>query len=561
MLECTHCGGACEEDSLYCVHCGERLSTDACRKCGSFVPKSVAYCARCGYPTEGTVCAHCGKKNPDEANFCLSCGAELKKGGAKETHAAHETVKSDPVATHAMSGKKKHFALHVTRMFVLPAILACMFISSFFGMFDIYVLDVDADVPVTGFDAVRGIFLIMNPPDAKEVSEDFNEFLRMHDTGDELTKRDECDLIQKYGVLRYSVCKETLTTARTMQIFLWGLTALGNMTISLVFFVITLVHAVQTVRGKCAAPYKHETLPLALAFALTFSFLMTGGLLAGAAWAVLILSCAGLSAITAIKYFAEHMPRPTVLQNVRRAVCAALVVLTACFATSGLVTVEYKPQASESSSANAAVSTSIPASQLYAGMRNELEILLENLGEGAATISAKDLDAALNEMLSTEQLSTRHKQLLTGMFGSPVILCFSDEAVASFGVPVQVVSWLLFFANVIFAFAACGLLFQMLQEESNPGTKRKTLPWSIVLFASACAVLGLAIPYIVMGNSAAGSFLLHMRYGMSGMIITGAILGLCTMAAEIVFGAIKKPSSGVAEISPRESAENAEQAV
>ena len=73
--------------------------------------------------------------------------------------------------------------------------------------------------------------------------------------------------------------------------------------------------------------------------------------------------------------------------------------------------------------------------------------------------------------------------------------------------------------------------------------------------------MGLAIPYIVMGNSAAGSFLLHMRYGMSGMIITGAILGLCTMAAEIVFGAIKKPSSGVAEISPRESAENAEQAV
>ncbi|MCI8596763.1 MAG: zinc ribbon domain-containing protein [Clostridia bacterium] len=537
MLKCNKCGGACADDALYCTECGNRLSTDACRKCGDYLPKEVKFCAHCGYPTKGTVCNRCGKTNPDEANFCLSCGSKLGGAIATETKLAPTTsdaavreVKKTTVNAGGGTGKAA-FAHNVVRAFVLPLLLMVLFISSFFGMFKTIEFETYLKVPVTGFDAVRGIFLLMNPPTEEEVEIEYADFYKSGEY------KSEGKAIRDFGYLRKYICEENIDIVLILQTLLWGLISLSLMVITLTFFILSLYHAIQVARKKATGFFRYETLPLSLVFALTFAFIIAGGPLAGAAISMLFVAAAGLSAITTLKYTVEKQPRPGIIANVRRGVCAALVVFVACFASSGLVTVRYM---------DSDIKTTSPADELYDGMYNYIDDIEEMVGEiigEEAELSAKALDETVGLIIESNRVTLAAKRLFLRMFLSPVTLCFTAEAVESFETPAIVVSWLMFFSNLFFGAMCVMLLLRMLQEEANPQkqySNKTSILWNVLFVVGSALILGFTIPYIVMGNSISKSLELHSSYGMSGLIIAAVALGVVLIVTEIVMRSVDK---------------------
>ena len=82
-------------------------------------------------------------------------------------------------------------------------------------------------------------------------------------------------------------------------------------------------------------------------------------------------------------------------------------------------------------------------------------------------------------------------------------------------------------------------LFYSLQDEANPERERKTALWNILSFVGVCAVLGVTIPFAVMGNSISGDLGMGLHYGVSGMIIAAAALGLANMITELVMRKIE----------------------
>lgn len=561
MLKCNKCGGACADDALYCTECGNRLSTDACRKCGDYLPKEVKFCAHCGYPTKGTVCNRCGKTNPDEANFCLSCGSKL--GGSLASApklvpsvsggVVHE-VKSAPVA--AGSGTSDAAFMHnVIRAFVLPLLLLVLFISSFFGMFKVLGPS-NIKIPVTGFDAVRGMFLLINPPTEAETEAAYEEFVANGNYDNSIAGVKKS--IRDFGVLRSMIYEENMNVTLVMQTLLFGLISLSLMALTLTFFILSLYHAIRVACGKVTGFYKYETLPLALVFALTFSFIIAGGPLANAAIIMLFVAAAGLATVTTLKYVVEKQPRPSVVTNVRRGVCAALVVLVAIFASSGLVTVKYK---------GSSVSASIPADELYEGMYNVVEdgegIVNEILGS-EVEITAKSLDEGMMQILNSKDISLNDKRLLLRTGLSPVVLCYSAEAVESFAAPAKAMSWIMFFCNILFGAMFVMLLFRMLQEEANPQklySKKTSILWNVLFVVGAALILGFTIPYIVMGNSISKSLELHSSYGMSGLIIAAVALGIVLIVTEAVMRSVDKGGAKIENNISQNIADEKEQTV
>jgi hypothetical protein len=493
--------------------------------------------------------------NPDEANFCLSCGNKLAGSVATETKLAPTTsdaavreVKRTTANAGGGTGKAA-FAHNVTRAFVLPLLLMVLFISSFFGMFKVYDVGNNIYVPVTGFDAVRGIFLLMNPPTAAELVSDYQTFLNDH----EYTSAKKA--VRDFGALRMMIYEEGMNLRLILQTIIFGLISLSLMVITLTFFILSLCHAIRVACGKATGFYKFETLPLSLVFALTFVFVVFGGALAGAAIAMLFVAAAGLSAITVLKYVVEKKPRPSVIANVRRGVCAALVAIIAIFASSGLVTIHYK---------GSDVSAASPSRDLISGIFNPIEQTENNTGEAIrGEASAKDLDKDIGEELSG-RYSLRTKRFILRNYLSPVMLCYTDEAVESFETPVKVVSWLMFFGTLFFGAMFVMLLLRMLQEEANPQKQYSTktaILWNALFVAGAAMILGLTIPYIVMGNSISKSLELHSSYGMSGLIIAAVALGIALIVTEVVMRSVDKGGAKIENNISQNIADEKEQTV
>ncbi|MCI8413798.1 MAG: zinc ribbon domain-containing protein [Clostridia bacterium] len=551
MIECNKCGGACADDALYCVHCGARLDTKACRRCKNYVPDDAKYCAVCGYPTEGMVCPKCGKQNPDEARFCLQCGAGLS-AGAMQSHVSAGAARTNGIATgterttSAGNGdgtqtmSKGRFAYMTVRVFVLPLLLMCLFISGFFGMFSVEV-DKDAKATVTGFDAVRGMFLLIDPPTDAESEKEFNEFaieyVRKHGISTTNLNKFASKILQNYGVLKYLITQENRSIDMIVQVLLWGLQSLALIVLSLVFFILSLVHAINFVLKKKTGVYKHETLPLALIVALTFAFIMTGeGGLAGAAVAMVVLGCIGLSGILACKRFVEKMPRASVLTLVRRGVCAALAITVICLASSSLVTVKFTgavPDNIPTEEKVWSINGNIGAGSLYEGMENPFEYIESGI---SADQFLEDFVRQYGNFGST--LSKLNKNFAAAYL-SPARLCFVSEAIDGFSAGAMASASLLFIANLFFAATMTLWLFYSLQDEANPERERKTALWNILSFVGVCAVLGVTIPFAVMGNSISGDLGMGLHYGVSGMIIAAAALGLANMITELVMRKIE----------------------
>lgn len=554
MLQCNKCGGKCEEKSLYCVHCGERLDTKACRRCGDYLLQEAKFCARCGYPTTGAVCSKCGKVNPDEANFCLSCGSRLGTYVKRDIHsdsAPGAAMASEPKVKREGVGK---FAYNVSRSFMLPALMLCLFILSFFGMFRMRVPLVDVEAEVTGFDALRGIFLLMDPPTEAELTEayeDFSdEYLDKHDISLRDLKNPEKvlgDIITEFGTLRLCIYEDNIHADMVLQVVMWGLMSLALMVSTLVFFILSLIHAIKLTMNKKDSLYRHESLSLALTCVLAFAFLLVGKSLAGASIAMVVLTAAALSAITVLGYVVEKKPRPTLVTNLRRGICAALAVVTVCLATQGLMTVEYSGKsgsgigttASESSSAGKSITAYYDSTDLYSGMYDCMDDVKDTVGEldlGEYDFtSASGLDNLVKLCLSQSSsvLSRSEKADILQIFGNPAVLSRTSEADDLCAVGSAAGAWLLFVFNLLTAVAFSLLLYNMLMEEATD-VARKTLLWHILTLVGVVGIIGGTVPFVVIGNGVTTALKLGFKYSISALPIIAAVFAVAALVVEIV---------------------------
>ena len=419
---------------------------------------------------------------------------------------------------------QKASGLTVIRAIALPIMLLAMLITSFFGMFKAEVALVDGDFSVSGFEAVRGIFIMADAPTQEELTRDFAQFVvdgKYSGDTEEVMRA----AVKDYGVLRSAISEESLTPDFVVQILVWGITTIGLWVVTLLFTVLSFIHALGVVTKKKYTAYKHETLPYSLVTALAFSFLMTGGALAGGAVALIVLGAVSLAATAVCKFAIEKQPKDGLVTNLRRGICGVLVILTAIFATTNLVSVTYK---------DTDVKTAIPAEELYGGMSNVLEdaekelgaILPDLLPEGEETaIRATDLDAFVRAALASDALEEDKKMILRVAL-SPVVLAYAEEAVDEFTTPVKAASWLLFIANIFFAAMVTMVLVRLLQGATNSGYAEKSLLWSGLTALGAAAVFFTALPFTVMGNSIAGDLSLGVKFGFSGLLIAAFVLGV-----------------------------------
>ncbi|MDE6397811.1 MAG: hypothetical protein K2L51_00660, partial [Clostridiales bacterium] len=187
-----------------------------------------------------------------------------------------------------------------------------------------------------------------------------------------------------------------------------------------------------------------------------------------------------------------------------------------------LVSVTYK---------DSDVKAAIPAEELYGGMSNVLEDISSIAGgllpDGEdVTIRATDLDILVQEILASAEMEDADKRIMLRELLSPVILCYSEEAVDEFTVPVKAASWLLFIANIFFAAMVGMFLVRLLQGATNSGYSDKALLWSGLTALGAAAVFFTALPFTVMGNSIAGDLSMGVKYGFSGLLIAAFVLGI-----------------------------------
>ncbi len=444
---------------------------------------------------------------------------EIKVAVADEKPA--EQPKAAPQEKPAEKPKEASRTYWLWRAIAVPVVLLAMFVTSFFGLFKAEVELSSIDCSVTGFEAVRGLYYLIDTPTEAEMQKDLAAFVQEGDY-DDLQKA-----IQDFGVLRVSITKENRTPDLVGQVVLWGVSSLAVMATALTFFVLSLVHAILVARNKRTGTYKHESLAFALLAALAFSFLLTGGTLAIGSIALLILGGVSLAGIAVCKYTIEKQPRPALGVQLRRAVCGVLVILTAVFAATDVLTVSYK---------DSDVKTGIPIEELYGGMADVFENgngdvnkwLIDAEGN---KLLAVDIDAVLREYLTTDGSQDspedrKFKQFLLRYMLSPMVLCYAEEANADYAAPMKAASWLLFAANVLFAAAVVAALCRIMQSIADLAEKDKSMLYTGLVALGIAAVFGASVPFAVMGNSIAEDLVLGARFGWNVLLIVAAALGV-----------------------------------
>ena len=79
---CPDCGHAIPQEAKFCPHCGhQQLVFDRCAHCGKNLPPNAQFCPRCGKPADAKpaakFCPNCGSENLAESLFCNHCGERL----------------------------------------------------------------------------------------------------------------------------------------------------------------------------------------------------------------------------------------------------------------------------------------------------------------------------------------------------------------------------------------------------------------------------------------------------------------------------------------------------
>lgn len=543
MEKCAKCGADCGNDDLFCPQCGEKLDVSKCRKCGSAMAKQAAFCGKCGYPAHGKVCSACGAKFDDEAVFCSACGAKLDDFSVKANGAGAKAARP------AKKSGAGAFAYKVTRAFIVPLLLVSMFISSFFGVFKVDVPLVGVDATVTGFDAVRGMFLLIDPPSEEEVTMELLEKI-VKEVGsldkEALIRLDKEALIRDFGVMRLLVTEESVNTYLVMHVLLWGLQSLAVMALTLIFFIMSLVHAIYVVLRKKDGFFRFEKLSLALVTALVFGFLFTGeGVLAGAAVANVVLGCAGLAFTSVCAYVVEKVKRPPAISLVRRSVCAALAVMLFIFAGSSVIGVKFATY----DGANAIdpdVTGYLSSMDLVAGMDDCFESGNDDFFPGTETEGSRPIGEDIREMMISfansggGDLSKSQLRLIIAGLGSPTTLGYIAEAKKSYGPISATLSWFMYIANLLTAAALVMLLYKMLMQDADPGKIHKTLLWHILTVAGTSMILLFAGLFIGAGAKISGDLNIGFSYVIGALPIITVIFAVGALVCDIVMRRAEK---------------------
>lgn len=91
-MQCSSCGKQVPDNSIFCLHCGMRISSNAvrpstnqavltvvlCPECSHNNPVHVRFCQKCGTSLIAT-CRRCGSQNSLATEFCGNCGVKLSE--------------------------------------------------------------------------------------------------------------------------------------------------------------------------------------------------------------------------------------------------------------------------------------------------------------------------------------------------------------------------------------------------------------------------------------------------------------------------------------------------
>ena len=92
MMVCKNCGAEINDDSSFCLKCGQPIENDTgkkiCPKCGNEVDKDSQFCNKCGFDFDVNkstkTCPSCGANIENEALFCNKCGFNFKQAKPKK---------------------------------------------------------------------------------------------------------------------------------------------------------------------------------------------------------------------------------------------------------------------------------------------------------------------------------------------------------------------------------------------------------------------------------------------------------------------------------------------
>lgn len=96
-MKCVYCGKEIEDDSKFCVSCGNPIVSNAkriCPKCNDEIELGSRFCNKCGWDIEKLQertrkCPRCGTPMEKSAKYCLKCGYN---SSPKKNSTAHISI-------------------------------------------------------------------------------------------------------------------------------------------------------------------------------------------------------------------------------------------------------------------------------------------------------------------------------------------------------------------------------------------------------------------------------------------------------------------------------------
>lgn len=478
-------------------------------------------------------CKYCGKSLTENALFCMYCGKSLAANTVSQTQAtasreaASVTVEStehkEAEAPKTRTTKEKAFTL--ARLIMLPCLLAAMFLSSFFGMFKTYVPFYGIEAEVTGFDAVRGMFLLISPPEIEDLQRDFAKYadenydlnLKSESTWKPAQKTELKKAIESYGAISLCIYTGGVSTSLYAQVILYGIYILLLMLLSLIFLILSVCHIVKLLIQRDLKVWRGETIALSLPTAFAFAVLIICGSLASASWAIVFLGLLGLAFVLFAKFYAHKEQKPANIVVVRRGVCAALVVLTAFFVSS--------------------TATNIHLNNITAHLHpNDLYDSMDVEPNKASTVN----NSMFNELINDKESTKNDKEDALMIVGNPAVVFSLATLAEYYGPPAKAVAWILYAFRLLFAATLIMLLFGELLGASDPKQKSKwlTVPY-IMLFVSSSGVFGGTLPFPLLANGAAYDCGLKLQYSIGILQIAALVLCGITLITYGIFKAFE----------------------
>lgn len=540
---CKNCQTEVDGKATFCPNCGQSLTTP-CPRCHAPVTETARFCNRCGMPLDGSaICGVCGAVVPSGAEFCPTCGSA--KDGRRKCTGCGNIVEADckfcpdcgkPLSTaiprHTTGSKPrehgnlKAFVYGLVRRWTIVAVLATVFILSFFGMVKVPTgqfssvipemkqLEID-DLNTTGTDMVAAMFRMINAPTQEKLAKDFEAFCTKRAN----KKWTPQKFIEKFGILRLCTCKETVKIPSfVMQVVTWGVLQLGIWCTLLAFLIYETVLAIRyTVHREGSSG---KVLSLVLTFGLVLGFVPLSCFhLADCATAILILLACTFIGLKICRHVVEGHPF-VVYDFLRPIIGTAFTIVLATLFLASAYTINY-----------AGTGTIIKAS---GGIGN----IIEQLNPVEPITTGSDV---YFELLQTAIKSVSLADRVLYLSALPPQALTAFEACSAFIPAFVTVGYLTYFSGLAFTGIIAWVLIANLTALVD-GKKTTHLAWDAVAAGLAIALMVFVIVSVALGNSMVAGLEQQdvLLYKLAGMPIVAVVFACLNLVKSIVFAVLDK---------------------